>query len=71
MRGSAPHPPRPPHIAGRRRHSTVLCEMSWRPQVECDKMPRMPVMTLSIGGRDFALTPEQYVLKVRLLRLCL
>jgi hypothetical protein len=25
----------------------------------------MPTITFSIGGKDFALTPDQYVLKVR------
>jgi len=33
-------------------------------QVECEKLPAMPPVTLNIGGRAFHLTPEQYVLKV-------
>jgi phytepsin len=32
--------------------------------VDCDKIPDMPDVTFVIGGRDFVLTPEQYVLKI-------
>ena len=32
--------------------------------VDCNKLPTMPDVTLKISGRDFTLTPEQYVLKV-------
>lgn len=32
--------------------------------VDCADLPKMPSVTLSIGGKDFVLTPEQYVLKV-------
>lgn len=33
-------------------------------QVECDKLPKMPSVRLTIGGRVYTLRPEQYVLKV-------
>ena len=32
--------------------------------VECSKIPTMPNVTFEIGGKDFVLTPEDYVLKV-------
>lgn len=32
--------------------------------VDCEKIPDMPDVTFVIGGRDFVLTPEQYVLKI-------
>lgn len=32
--------------------------------VECDSVPNLPVINLKIGGKDFPLTPDQYVLKV-------
>ena len=32
--------------------------------IECSKVSKLPPITLSIGGRDFALAPEQYILKV-------
>ncbi|KAK9868596.1 hypothetical protein WJX84_006913 [Apatococcus fuscideae] len=32
--------------------------------VDCAKLPTMPDITLKIAGRDFVLTPDQYVLKV-------
>lgn len=34
--------------------------------VSCDKVPTLPVITLTIGGKPYSLTGEQYVLKVRL-----
>ena len=39
----------------------MLC---WQAVVECDKIASMPEVTFRIAGRDFTLTPEQYVLKV-------
>lgn len=33
--------------------------------VDCDKIPTMPDVAFTISGREFSLTPEQYVLKVR------
>ena len=33
--------------------------------VDCEKMDEMPDVVLSIGGRDFILTPQQYVLKIK------
>lgn len=32
--------------------------------VDCAKLPTMPDVSISIGGKEFVLTPEQYVLKV-------
>ncbi|KAK9831258.1 hypothetical protein WJX74_009666 [Apatococcus lobatus] len=32
--------------------------------IDCNKLATMPDITLKIAGRDFTLTPEQYVLKV-------
>lgn len=32
--------------------------------VDCDKLDEMPSVTFEIGGRDFTLTPEQYILQV-------
>ena len=32
--------------------------------IDCAKLPTMPDVTFKISGRDFSLTPEQYVLKV-------
>ncbi len=32
--------------------------------MECDKIDSMPEVTFRMAGRDFTLTPEQYVLKV-------
>ncbi|KAM6950885.1 cathepsin D [Lycodopsis pacificus] len=32
--------------------------------VSCDKIPTLPVITLTIGGKPYTLTGEQYVLKV-------
>lgn len=34
--------------------------------VSCDKVPSLPVISFNVGGRSYALTGEQYVLKVRL-----
>ncbi len=41
--------------------------------VDCARIPRMPTVSFSIAGKDFDLTPDQYVLRVRgdLLRLSL
>lgn len=33
--------------------------------VDCDKIPDMPNVTFEIDGKDFVLTPEDYVLQVR------
>lgn len=33
-------------------------------QVDCDTLPTMPNIMLTIGGRSFPLRPDQYVLKV-------
>lgn len=35
--------------------------------VECERLPGMPDVTLTIEGKVFTLSPEQYVLKVRIL----
>lgn len=32
--------------------------------VDCDKLRTMPDVTISAAGRDFTLTPEQYILRV-------
>ena len=32
--------------------------------VDCDKIPTMPDVTFAIGGKNFSLTSDQYVLKV-------
>jgi phytepsin len=32
--------------------------------VDCADLPKMPTITFSIGGKEFVLTPEQYVLKI-------
>jgi len=32
--------------------------------VDCDKIPHMPNVTFTIAGKDFVLTPEDYVLQV-------
>eukprot|EP01023_Acetabularia_acetabulum_P002127 TRINITY_DN1081_c1_g2_i1.p1 TRINITY_DN1081_c1_g2~~TRINITY_DN1081_c1_g2_i1.p1 ORF type:complete len:527 (-),score=108.70 TRINITY_DN1081_c1_g2_i1:271-1773(-) len=32
--------------------------------VDCDKMSDMPDVTFTLGGKDFKLTPEQYILQV-------
>jgi hypothetical protein len=34
--------------------------------VDCDKLPDMPEVTLTIGGRTFTLTAEQYVMQVEI-----
>ena len=36
--------------------------------VDCAAIPRMPTVTFTIAGKDFDLTPEQYVLRVRACR---
>jgi hypothetical protein len=33
--------------------------------VDCADLHKMPSVTFSIAGKDFTLTPEQYILKVR------
>ncbi len=33
--------------------------------VDCARIPRMPTVSFAIAGRDFDLTPDQYVLRVR------
>lgn len=33
--------------------------------VDCAKLHTMPAITLTISGKEFVLTPEQYILKVR------
>ena len=33
--------------------------------VDCNRIPHMPNVDFTIGGKNFSLTPEQYVLKVR------
>ena len=35
--------------------------------VDCDKIPHMPNVTFTISGKDFVLTPQDYVLQVVLL----
>lgn len=48
-----------------------LCELIGRGQasgeafIDCDKIPTLPDLVFTIGGRDFPLSPEDYVLKVR------
>ena len=32
--------------------------------VDCDNVPNLPNVEIRIGGQDFALTGEEYVLKV-------
>ena len=32
--------------------------------VDCDRVDRLPVVEFVLGGRAFALTPDQYVLRV-------
>jgi hypothetical protein len=32
--------------------------------VDCDELHTLPTVALSISGREFTLTPKQYVLKV-------
>ena len=32
--------------------------------VTCSKVKDLPTLTLTIGGREFTLTPEQYILKI-------
>lgn len=32
--------------------------------VDCNKIPTMPNVTITIGAKDFVLTPDDYVLKV-------
>lgn len=33
-------------------------------QVECEKLAKMPTITITVGGRQFPLTPDQYILKI-------
>lgn len=33
--------------------------------VDCDKMSSLPDISFTIAGKEFGLTPEQYILKVR------
>ena len=35
-----------------------------RAVVDCADVHKMPAVTFSIAGKDFTLTPEQYILKV-------
>jgi hypothetical protein len=35
--------------------------------VDCDKIPEMPDVTFTIGGKQWVLKPQDYVLQVRLL----
>lgn len=32
--------------------------------VDCEKIPQMPNVTFAIGGKDFTLSPTDYVLQV-------
>ena len=32
--------------------------------VDCKKVPSLPVITFTVGGKPYSLTGEQYVLKV-------
>lgn len=32
--------------------------------VDCDRVHRLPTITFTIQGKDFALTPEQYIMKI-------
>lgn len=34
--------------------------------VNCDKIPSLPVISFTVGGKSYSLSGEQYVLKVRL-----
>ena len=33
--------------------------------VDCDKLSELPDVSFTIAGKEFGLTPEQYILKVR------
>ena len=33
--------------------------------VDCDKVPSLPDVSFTISGKNFTLSPEQYVLRVR------
>jgi hypothetical protein len=32
--------------------------------VKCSKLHQLPTIAFTIGGKEFALTPEQYILKI-------
>jgi phytepsin len=32
--------------------------------VQCSKLHQLPTIAFTIGGKEFALTPEQYILKI-------
>jgi len=42
----------------------LLPSPSGESTVDCSKLDTMPNVTLALGGRDFVLTPQQYVLQV-------
>jgi saccharopepsin len=48
-----------------------MCELTGGGQtggqalIDCSNIPTLPDITFRIGGRDFALSGEDYVLKVR------
>jgi hypothetical protein len=63
------HPPGPPPLSLPPLPQEVeqLCELvdlGGPAMVECTKVARMPPITFTVGGRDFVLGPEQYVLKI-------
>jgi len=43
---------------------TLLPSPKGESTVDCDKLDTMPDITITLAGKDFVLTPEQYVLKV-------
>ena len=43
---------------------TLLPSPKGESSVDCSKMSSMPDITITLAGKDFVLTPEQYVLKV-------
>merc|ERR1712195_78586 len=43
---------------------TLLPSPNGEASVDCAKLPTMPDITMTLAGKDFVLTPEQYVLQV-------